>query len=124
MMNMDKELLIKKVICEDANIAEELERCESVEEFRDVFAKRAVELSEEESVELVEKILVAGQDGELTEADLENVAGGLTLKQAIWAFKMGARVGIAARMVYDYYKHGNAYKNYTLKQLMSGKFWS
>ena len=125
MINNEKELLIKKVICEDATIATDLEKCDSVEAFREVFAKRDIELSEDEALELFEGAFVSAESDELDEDALDNVSGGaVTLKKAASAFLVGARVGIAARMVYDKVKYGNATKTYTTSQLKSGKFWA
>lgn len=123
MINNEKELLIKKVICEDATIAADLGKCDSVEAFREVFAKRNVELGEDEALELFEGAFVSAASDELDEDTLDNVSGGVTWAQATSAFLFGARVGMAGRMVYDYYKYGNATRTYSIKQLKSGKFW-
>lgn len=125
MINNEKELLIKNVICEDATIAADLEKCDSVEAFREVFAKRNIELSEDEALELFDGAFVSAESDELDEDALDNVSGGgVTWAKAKSAFLTGARVGIAARMVYDKVKYGNATKTYSTKQLKSGKFWA
>lgn len=125
MINNEKELLIKKVICEDATIAADLEKCDSVEAFREVFAKRNIELSEDEALELFDGAFVGAESDELNEDALDNVSGGaVTWEKAKKAFLIGARVGIGARMVYDHYKYGNATKTYSKSQLISGKFWA
>lgn len=123
MISSEKELLVKKIICEDETIATELENCDSVEAFCQVFAKRNFVMSEDEALELMNGVLNGAESGELSEDSLNNVSGGVSWADAKKAFLAGARVGIATRMVYDYYKYGNATKNYSYSQLASGKFW-
>ncbi|MBR5094198.1 MAG: hypothetical protein IK095_03805, partial [Oscillospiraceae bacterium] len=114
------EALLKRLIEEDPSVESEIAAVSSVEELKEVFAKRGVELSTEELDELFASATGSFAEGELDEEDMDKVAGGISLKQALSAWRVGARIGIGARMIYDHFKHGNAQYTYTLKQLKKG----
>lgn len=120
MISREKEQMLKRIIDEDADVLAEIEAAKSEEAFCEVFAKRGLEFSQEEANILLNQVVTASSDDELNEDVLETVAGG---GFAALAWGIGARVGIAGRMVYDYYKCGNAFANYSVDQLISGKFW-
>lgn len=81
-------------------------------------------LTEDEIAELMVGAINSSGDGELDEDSLDEAAGGVSYLSAfIKAAGVGARIGIAARMVYDKYKYGNPYKNYNMSHLKSGRFW-
>lgn len=122
MINKEKELKLSAIINTDETLSSELATAETVTEICEIFARRGLELTEEEVTALMCQVAVPAE-GELAEDDLDDVAGGITWEQAYGAFMFGARVGIGIRMVYDKYKYGNAQKTYTYSQLKSGKFW-
>ena len=122
MLTKEKELMLQKIIRDDTTIAEELEKAESISGVCEIFGSRGLTLSEDEASELMASAVVP-EEGELDENALNNVAGGISWKQAKDSFLFGARVGIGARMLYDKYKYGNAQRTYSYSQLASGKFW-
>ena len=97
---------------------------ETFEDFQAVFARRGVELTEEEIAEIYSEVGARFDDGELNESNLEEVAGGgITWGMAVGAWRVGARIGMGARMLYDKKVHGNAQYTYTYDQLRRGSIW-
>lgn len=120
-MNREKELALKKIMNEDSTVLAEIEASESVDAFCAVFAKRGIEMSQEEASELLQTAVSSSPDGELDENSLDAVAGGGGCAAIAWG--VGARVGILGRMVYDYCTTGNPFKNYSPEQLITGSIW-
>ncbi len=108
---MDKCEKIVNLFQQDA-FKEEASKCESMGDFYNLFIKNGIEITEEETVEIIGRIAECNQkfDGsEISEEDLDNVAGGvivflgvtLTTAQAI-ALGVGS-VGAAALGVWNSY---------------------
>lgn len=116
-----RDQLVDLVQADDGALAKELETADSKEAFLAAFARKGIELTSEEADELLLEIVPAEKAGELNENDLESVAGGISLKAAIAAWKAGVRVGIVARMIYDKLRYNNAYKNYNWDNFLKGK---
>ena len=90
--------ILKKLseLDEDAKILEDLEKAESVEDFIETFKKYGIETTEEELSEFF-KTTVSNEENELTEEDLENVAGGGWVRDKVekvrtWAGNKGAAI--------------------------------
>ena len=122
MITEEKKQSIKAAVQNDESIAAEIEKVETTADFLAIFSSRGIDMTAEEADTLLADVLDNAKD-EFSEEDLESVAGGVTWKQATSAFLIGARVGIAARMVYDGCKTGNPYKTYNMGHLVSGQFW-
>lgn len=62
----------------DGKAREEMERVETIEEFRQFAAKNGIDFSETEAEELISSLgrTTASGNGELSEDELENVSGG------------------------------------------------
>lgn len=119
---MNKEELLKKLIAEDPAIEAEIAAVTDEAGLKEIFAKRGCELTTEELDELFAKA-TTGFDGELSEDEMDRVAGGLSLAQIKAAWRVGARIGMGGRMLYDYLKTGNAQATYTFKQLAKGSIF-
>ena len=102
------------LIKNDATIENEMTSAKTVEELQAVFARRGVTVTEDELDELVVSTIEV-PEGELSEDDLSNVAGGISLKQLALAWKIGGCIGISLRRLYDKYKHGNPNYTYSFK---------
>lgn len=61
-------------------LAQQLAACKSNEETLKVLADNGIQVSEDEMDELIEAAKVQASEGELSEASLENVAGGARLR--------------------------------------------
>ncbi len=122
-MNAMKELEIKQVILNNPALEEKLATVESYEDIKAVFAAYDCQLSDEDIDTMFNKVAASCAEGELDEENLDNVAGGISWGAVKLAWGVGKRAGIGIRMVYDHYKYGNAQKNYSYKQLVTGKLW-
>ena len=100
-----KEQVIRELIKNDPSIEKEMCAVATIEELQAVFSKRGVTVSEAELDTLMASTFTT--EGELAEDDLEDVAGGISLRQFLFAWKVGGCIGISARRLYDKYKHGN-----------------
>ena len=120
-MTNEKRIEIEELIkADEGTLAAELEKVENREDFIKAFAIRGVEMTEEDADDMLKELVPT--DGELTDDDLEGVAGGMSLIQAIkLGWGIGARAGMLARMLYDKYKYNNAYRNYNWKNVLTGK---
>lgn len=81
MVNYDK---IGELFQQDA-FKKEANECKTMEDFHNLFIKNDVEITEDETVDLISKIAEKKQQmdsGEFSEEDLENVAGGIVLTGA------------------------------------------
>lgn len=112
---------LHKVFEDHPEIEGKLKDMDSVEEFRALLSNYEVDVTDEEVDTLLMQALQGSESEELSEEQLENVAGGISWKNAVTAWRVGARIGMGIRMIYDYHTTGNAYKNYTLKNLATGK---
>ena len=124
-MTNEKRIKIEELIkADDGTLAAELEKVESREDYIKVFADRGIEMTEEDADEML-KELILPTDCELSDDDLEGVAGGISFGAILAAVKkgwgIGARAGMLARMLYDKIKSGNAYKNYNWNNVITGK---
>ncbi len=120
-MTNEKRIEIEELIkADEGTLAAELEKVEKREDFIKAFAIRGVEMTEADADDMLKELVPT--DGELTDDDLEGVAGGMSLIQAIkLGWGIGARAGMLARMLYDKYKYNNAYRNYNWKNVLTGK---
>lgn len=120
-MTNEKRIEIEELIkADEGTLAAELEKVGNREDFIKAFAIRGVEMTEEDADDMLKELVPT--DGELTDDDLEGVAGGMSLIQAIkLGWGIGARAGMLARMLYDKYKYNNAYRNYNWKNVLTGK---
>ena len=78
MANYEK---ITELFQQDA-FQKEASECKTMEDFHNLFLKNEVEISEEETIDLISQIAEKKQKmdaGEISEDDLENVAGGIVL---------------------------------------------
>ena len=120
-MTKEKRIEIEELIkADEGELAAELEKVENREDFIKAFAIRGVEMTEEDADDMLKELIPA--DCELTDDELEGVAGGMSLLKAIklgWA--IGTRAGMLARMLYDKYKYNNAYRNYNWNNVLTGK---
>ncbi len=114
---------LRKVFEDHPEIEGKLKDMDSVEEFRALLADYQVDVTDEEVDTLLMQALQGSESEELSEEQLENVAGGLSWKGVGIAWRIGARIGMGIRMIYDYHTTGNAYKNYTLKNLATGRIF-
>ncbi len=64
---------------DNEKLAQQLAACKSNEETLKVLADNGIQVSAEEMDELMDAAKAQGNDGELSEASLENVAGGAKL---------------------------------------------
>ena len=106
---------------DNGEFAKQLEAAQSKDEIIEAFAAHGIELTTNDADDLLKETFV---DDELNEEALEDVAGGMSVWQAAkigWG--IGARVGMIGRMIYDKYKSGNPYKNYTWDNVLTGKLF-
>ena len=87
----------------------EANNCKTMEDFYNLFVSNGVEITEDETIELISKIAEEKQkadDGEISEADLDNVSGGLAGLAAVAAcVGIGVLcVGAAAATAYVAYQ--------------------
>lgn len=106
-----------KVFEAHPEIEDKLKDIKTVDDFRAIVADYNCNLTDEDVDELFQKAISSTSNGELNEADLEQVAGGGLIKSA---WRWGARLGMGIRMVYDYCKTGNPQKTYSIKDLKKG----
>jgi len=120
-MTNEKKIQVEELIkADNGALAKELEGVASREDFIKIMAANGVELTAEEADEMLQDIMP--QEGELSDDDLEGVAGGMSLLKALkLGWGIGSRAGMLARMLYDKYKYNDAYKNYNWKNVISGK---
>ena len=120
-MTNEKKIQVEELIKADGGaLAKELEGVEGREDFIKIMAGHGVELTAEEADEMLQEIMP--KDGELSDDDLEGVAGGMSLLKAVkLGWDIGSRAGMLARMVYDKYKYNDPYRNYNWKNVISGK---
>lgn len=85
----------------------EANNCKTMEDFYALFVRNGIEITEEETVELISKIAEEKQkkdNGEISEEDLEDVAGGLVISTTLFCIGVGvACVGAAALSAYVSY---------------------
>ncbi len=85
---------IKELLVNEA-FAAELEKVETVEEIKALFAAHGVQVTDEELTELIKQPAMADAD-ELSEEDMEMVSGGsavtLALKALGWTWKFAVKV--------------------------------
>ena len=105
---MNEELL-KEVLSDEA-FAKSLREMETPEDVQTALKEKGVDLSIED-IKAIQNILVNQEDGELSEDDLENVAGGsLTIMAALGiASIIGAAVGGTIKL-------GNSVNNWTRRR--------
>jgi hypothetical protein len=91
---------IKKIneLINSEEFADEIENLETIEELQAAFKNHGVEMTADEIIDLGTKIAVSG-DGEISEDDLKNVAGGVNVNSAL---RIVAR--IVSKMV-NLYRH-------------------
>lgn len=92
-----------------ADFQEKANTCETMDDFHKLFTSYGVDITEDETVELISKIAEKKQqldDGEIPEEDLDNVAGGLAGVAAVLAcIGVGALcIGAAAATAYVAYQ--------------------
>lgn len=99
----------------------EAEGCKTMEDFHALFTAHGVEISQEETVELISQIAEKKQqqdNGEICEEDLDNVSGGLALTGAaavaacvgLGVVGVGVAAG-AAYVAYQALKWANKHKH-------------
>jgi hypothetical protein len=105
----------------DEGFQKEAENCKTMEDFQALFTAHGVEISLEETIELISQIAEKKKqqdDGEISEEALENVAGGLVLTGAaavaacvgIGVVSVGVAAG-AAYVAYQALRWANKHKH-------------
>ena len=88
------------------------------EEVKAAYAERGIDIEKELSVDESDS-----ESDELSESDLENVAGGVKLsldflaKAMKYVWKGGINAGIIARSYYDLKRYGNATRSYSAERI-------
>lgn len=100
---------------EDEAFQEKLGTLETEEEIKAAFSEKGVNFEKEFAVD-------ESGERELSEEDMDNVAGGLLTEAAIialapYAWKAGKMAGILIRSSYDARRYGNPYKTYSKSQV-------
>lgn len=76
----------------------EADKCKTMEDFHELFVRNGIAITEEETIELISQVAEQRKkmdEGEISEEDLDNVAGGLTFVLT-GAAAVAACVGIGA----------------------------
>lgn len=93
----------------DEAFANSLEKMETKEEVAAAFAAKGVDVEKEMGI--------TEGETELSEDDLEGVAGGIAISTFVIAvsigWKVGSSAGILVRALYDYRTYGNPYRSYS-----------
>ncbi len=94
MVNYDKigELFQQDAFKKDAN------ECKTMEDFHSLFIKNGVEITEDETIELISQIAEKKQkmdNGEISEDELDEVAGGIVILGVTLTVAQAVALGIA-----------------------------
>ena len=96
-MNAERMSEVQNLISEafaDAEFAEEMSMMETAEEVHAKLAEKGISLTLDEVNEIPKMMsMVSAGEGELSEDDLEDVAGGSNLSQAVTAYYLGCKLG-------------------------------
>lgn len=111
-MGFSKEM---EAAMEDEAFQEKLGTLETEEEIKAAFSEKGVDFEKEFAAD-------ESGEGELSEEDMDNVAGGLLTEAVIialapYAWKAGKMAGILIRSSYDAKRYGNPYKTYSKSQV-------
>ena len=92
---------------QDESFKKEAEPCDTMEAFQELFNSKGLEMTKDEVVEVISQIAEKKQqldNGEITENDLENVAGGLVISTTVFCIGVGiACIGSGAAAAYAGY---------------------